>query len=141
MKITADTNTLISATFWYGDSFKVINKIENKELDLILSKAIIKEFFGVLHYEEIQTKIKDKNLEMKRTVAKIAAISSIVEPKQKFNVCEDRKDNMILECAFEGKVDYIISQDKHLLKLREFKGINIKTPEEFLRILKAEKSN
>ncbi len=136
MKITVDTNTLISATFWYGDSFKIINMAENKELDLILSKSIFKEFFGVLHYDEIQEKIKDKNLEMKRTIAKIVSISSIVEPKQKFNICEDPKDNIVLECAAEGKVDFIITQDKHLLKLKEFKGIKIVTPKEFLDLVK-----
>ena len=58
MKITSDTNTLISATFWYGDSFRIITMVENKKLDLILSKSIIKEFFGVLHYNELQEKIK-----------------------------------------------------------------------------------
>ena len=136
MKITIDTNTLISATFWYGDSFEIISRVENKQLDLVLSKGIIKEFFGVLHYDEIKEKIKDKNLEMKRTVAKIVSISSIVEPKQKFNACEDPKDNIVLECAVEGKVDYIISQDKHLLKLKEFKGIKIVTAKEFLGLTK-----
>ena len=105
MKITSDTNTLISATFWYGDSFRIITMVENKKLDLILSKSIIKEFFGVLHYNEIQEKIKDKDLEMKRTVAKIVAISSIIEPKQTFDICVDPKDNMVLECAVDGKID------------------------------------
>ena len=136
MNITVDTNTLVSATFWYGDSFKIITMAENKEIDLILSKDIIKEFFGVLHYKEIQEKIKDKNLKMKRTVAKIVSISYIVEPKQRLNVCEDDKDNIVLECAKEGKLKYIITNDEHLLKLKEFEGIKIVTPEEFLRILK-----
>jgi|SRR3989344_1069289 len=138
MKITVDTNVLISSTFWYGASNKIIEKVENKELELILSKEIIEEFLRVLNYEEIQQKIRDKNLEMKRSVEKIISISLITEPKQKFDIIkEDPDDNKILECAFERKVDYIISQDNHLLKLKNFEGIKIINPEEFLNKLKA----
>ena len=135
MRITADTNVLISATFWYGHSFRIIEKAENKEVELILSKEIIEEFANVLASEEIQEKIKNKNLEMKRTVDKIVSISTIVEPKQKVDIIkEDAEDNKIIECAFEGKVDYIVSQDNHLLALKEFDNIKIITPEEFLKI-------
>ena len=102
----------------------------------MISKEIIEEFVNVLGYEEIQQKIKNKNLEMKRTVEKIVFLSTIVEPKQSFNVVEDDSDdNKIIECAVEGDVDYIVSQDKHLLKLKEFNGIRIITPEEFLKIV------
>ena len=41
---------------------------------------------------------------------------------------------MILECAETGKVDYIISGDDHLLKLKQFKDVKIVTPSEFLGI-------
>ena len=50
-------------------------------------------------------------------------------------VKEDPDDNKILECAVEGKADFIVSQDSHLLKLREFHGIRIMSPEEFLEML------
>jgi len=134
MRITVDTNVLISATFWKGNSFRIIEKVENKELDLVLSKDIIKEFIDVLNYEEIQDKIKDKNLEMQKTVEDILSISIIIEPQQKFDIIKDDvKDNIIVECAFEGKSDYIITNDKHLLKLKEFRNIKIINPEEFLK--------
>ncbi len=133
MRITVDTNVLISSSFWHGDSDRILNKAENKEIDLVLSKEIIEEFIEVLNYEEILDKIREKNLEMKRTIEKIISLSTLVEPKEKFDIIkEDLDDNIILECAFEGKVDYIISQDNHLLRLGEFKGIKIVTPKEFL---------
>jgi len=133
MKITADTNILISATFWNGDSNKIIRKVENNEIELILSKEILKEFGRVLSYKEIQEKIKNKNLEMMWTIEKIASFSTIIRPTQNFNIIEDDPtDDKFLECAVEGNSEYIVSQDKHLLKLKEFRGIKIITPEEFL---------
>jgi len=135
MKVTVDTNVLISATFWYGDSNIIIKLIENKEIVLILSEEVIEEYANVLKYNEIQNKIKDKNLEMLHSLQKIISISTIIEPKNKLKIIkEDPDDNKILECAIEGKVDYIITQDNHLLKLKEFKGIKIITPKEFLNI-------
>ena len=133
MKITADTNTLISATFWSGSSDKIISKVEVKEIELILSNGIIKEYGEVLNYKEIQDKIKDKKLEMKRTVGKIISMSKIVVPKEKLAIVKnDPDDNIILECAKAGNVDFIISNDKHLLKLKKFENIPILTPDEFV---------
>ena len=68
-------------------------------------------------------------------VDKIIEISKIVDPKERFNVIEeDPEDNVIIDCAVEGKIDYIITKDKHLLNLNEFRGIKIVTPSDFVRI-------
>lgn len=134
MKFVADTNVLISATFWKGDSEKIIIKAEKKEIKLILSKEIITEYSKVLNYSEIKNKIRNKRLEIGYTIQKIISIATIVEPKMQLNtVKEDPDDNKILECALEGKADYIVSQDAHLLKLKEFHGIKIITPKQALK--------
>ena len=133
MKITTDTNVLISSTFWEGVSDKIMQKVENKEVELILSRELINEFMEVLDYDEIKDKIKDKNLKVRRSVEKIISISTIVEPSQKFEIVkDDLDDNMVINCAVEGNVDYVVTQDEHLLKIKEFKGIKIVKPEEFL---------
>jgi len=107
MKIVIDTNVFISATFWSGDSEKVILKVEAKEIDLVLSKEIIKEFSKVLNYDEIKNKIKDKNLDIKYTIHKIISISEIVEPAQKLKIVEDPDDDKFIEAAVEGNANYI----------------------------------
>lgn len=70
---------------------------------------------------------------MKRTVAKIVSLASIIDPTERLNVVkDDPDDNKVLECAIAGKVDFIVSSDNHLLKLKEFKKIKLVTPSEFL---------
>lgn len=70
------------------------------------------------------------------TLHKIVSISGLVKPTKKLDIVkDDPDDNKILECAIAGKVDYIISNDEHLLKLKEFEGIPIIKPEEFLKLL------
>jgi putative PIN family toxin of toxin-antitoxin system len=106
MRITADTNMLVSATFWYGASEKIISKAEAKEIQRILSDEIVKEYKEVLDYEEI----RDKKLVMRRAIEKIISISTIIDPKIKLDVIKhDPDDNTILECAVAGNADYIIT--------------------------------
>ncbi len=132
MKIAVDTNVLVSATFWYGASHRILLKVESKEIELILSQDILREYAEVLGYEEITEKIANKGLEMKRSIGKIISMSTIVQPSEKLNVIsDDPDDNIILECAIAGNVDYIISKDNHLLKLKKYRNIPIVAPEEF----------
>jgi len=62
-------------------------------------------------------------------------ISIKVYPRKSLNIVRDKKDNHVLECAVEGECEYIVSGDKDLLVLKEFQGIKIVTPREFVRIL------
>ena len=56
----------------------------------------------------------------------------IVNVESKFDAVRDKKDNKIIECAFDGKADYIVTGDPDLLILKEFKGIKIIKAKEFL---------
>ena len=64
-------------------------------------------------------------------------IAIIVQPKRKISVIKTiEADNRILECAIEANADYIVTGDhKHLQPLKEFQGITILSPAQFLAIL------
>ena len=80
MKITTDTNILVSATFWRGDPNKIINIIEKGEIELILSEEIIEEYNDVINRDEIMDKIEKKNLILNKSVQKIIKDSIIIKP-------------------------------------------------------------
>jgi uncharacterized protein len=136
MKIVLDTNILVSGTFWGGNSSRIIDLIDSGKIELVLSEEIIKEYNSVINREEILDKIKNKDLILNKSIQKIIKDSNIVNPTQQLDLIkEDPDDNKILECALYGNVDYIISNDGHLLKIKEFNEFKIITPEEFLEIL------
>ena len=58
--------------------------------------------------------------------------SMLVVPTKKLKVVSDPDDDKFVEAAVEGKANVIISQDKHLLSLKNYKDIKIITPETFL---------
>ncbi len=128
MKVVLDTNIFVSGIFWKGGSNKIIINWRKGKFILVTSLEIISEIIKVL----MDFKIKLSDDTMKGWVDLILRNSIIVEPKEKLlMVKEDPKDNIFIETAVAGNVNYIVSQDNHLLKLREFRGIKIVTPEEF----------
>ncbi len=74
---------------------------------------------------------------MKESLLRIGMIAEIIKVKSKINLIkEDQDDNKIVECAVDGKANYIVTKDNDLLKYKEYEGIKIITPEEFLKIIK-----
>lgn len=47
-------------------------------------------------------------------------------------VCRDPKDDIILECASNAKAEIIVTGDKDLLVLKEYRGIRILSPREYV---------
>jgi hypothetical protein len=52
--------------------------------------------------------------------------AEVVEVVSKFSLVEeDPKDNMVIETAYDGRADFIVSGDSHLLALKSFNEIKI----------------
>ena len=128
MKVVLDTNVFISGIFWRGSSNKVIINWKEGKFTLVTSLETISEIIKVL--KDFKINLSDDTL--REWIDLIIRNSIIVEPKERINIVkDDPKDNIFIETAVAGNADYIVSQDNHLLKLKEFKGIKIITPEEF----------
>ena len=52
-------------------------------------------------------------------------------------VIDDPSDNRFLECAVAGQATYLVSGDRHLLRLGRFRQTRIVTPRVFLEALDA----
>ena len=133
MKVVLDTNVFVSGIFWKGNYCSIIISywIE-KKFDLIISISIIEEITETLKNFKIPLSMEDilmwENMIVKNSL--------LVEPQEKIEIVKDDKDdNKFIEAAVEGKADYIITQDNHLLKIKEFRGIRIISPEEFLKVI------
>jgi putative PIN family toxin of toxin-antitoxin system len=137
IKVTLDTNVLVSGTFWKGNSFKILDLIHKGFIECYLSNDILKEYYKIIFSNEII----EKNTFYKVLALKIILFDTVlVFPSEKFNIIiEDPEDNKILECAFSGNSNFIVTHDKHLLKMKSFKDINIVTPKDFLKYFQENK--
>lgn len=132
MRVVLDTNIFVSGIFWEGNfCSQLIDKWKNRKFELVSSIEILEEFVNTLRNFKIQ--MPEDMIEEWRNL--IIENSIIVEPTINLSVVkDDPDDNKFLEAGFTGNVGLIISQDKHLLKLREYKGIKILSPEEALKL-------
>lgn len=138
IKVVLDTNVWISILMkkTLGREFSRIFK--GKEVEVYVSKPILKEISKVLLYPKIKVLFKQCGIGISEVIRLIIENSTIVKPKHRINVIkEDPEDNRIIECAVEANASFIISGDKHLLKLRKYKNIKIISPRKFLEKFKS----
>ena len=131
MKVTVDTNFLISATQWdYSVAHKLLKKLILLDVTIFTTQDILDEAVEVLERDFKYSKNEAENI-----IEKMLLFAKLIEPKQKVDVIkDDPDDNKVIECAVESSSDYILTYDGHLLKLKGYKGIKIVTPEEFNKV-------
>jgi putative PIN family toxin of toxin-antitoxin system len=132
-RVVIDTNVLVSGIIQKkGFPYRVLKAWEDVDVVLITSEFLINEVDKVLHYGKIRVRYSLEEEEIKQVLLNLMRYSIFVNNPPKVNVIkEDPIDNNILAAAIEGKADYIISGDSHLLNLESYKGIRILTPKEF----------
>jgi len=127
MKAVFDTNVLVAAFVTEGVCAKLLGRARRKQLNLVISPFILKEFENVLlkkfsaPKEQIRTAAK-----LISEAGQIVSHASIVS-----GICRDPDDDQILSCALSAKADYLVTGDFDLLELKEFHGIRILTPGAF----------
>ena len=131
MNIVIDTNVVISAILFGGVPGKLIDLWKNRRIVPLITEEIMTEYIRVLAYpkfnlseEEINYIIHQEILPFFKVVKSVPG-SSIVK--------QDPDDDKFIQCAEAGKAKIILSGDQHLLALKSYKNIEIKTPNQFIK--------
>jgi uncharacterized protein len=131
LRVTADTNIFISGLNFAGLPRQILNLAESGAILLAVSDEILDEVTRVLRRE----KFGWPEVEIDRAVTQITRFTEHVESKQRIDaIAEDPTDDRILECAVASRSEYLVTGDKHLLKLGRFGGTKIVKPADFLEI-------
>lgn len=130
-----DTNIFISALFG-GNPEEIYRAALQGRFRLVTSPAILTELARTL-----REKFSMPEAEITRYIKQVGRHADVVRPEKRVRVLRDNPDNRVLECALEGKASVIVSGDRHLIDLGEYRGIPILRPTEFLRRLEAAHSS
>jgi uncharacterized protein len=130
VQVVFDTNVWISI-FMKKVLSQEYQKILAQGTSVYISKDILIEISKVLTYPKITRTLKACRIDARQILRIIAANSIMVYPKIKVQIIEeDPSDNRILECALAAGAEFIVTGDKHLLKLGQFEQTKILTPRE-----------
>jgi len=70
--------------------------------------------------------------DLARVAVFVADLGEIVETRRRLRVFIDEPDNRILECAIAGDADAIVTGDRAMLKLEQYRDIRILTLRSYL---------
>ena len=137
MKVVLDANIFVSSLVnTQGNPKRIMSAWEEGGFDLLVSAPILEEVGRVLRYPRIAKRHKQDEQAIQRFLELLKNEAILIEPKKRLSVVsEDESDNRYLECALEGKAQYLVSGDNHLLDIGEYKGIIILTPVAFVVFL------
>jgi putative PIN family toxin of toxin-antitoxin system len=128
-RVVLDTNILVSALGWRGAPHQIVRSCLDHRHELLLSPDLLEEVERVLHYP----KFSFSSAEITDYLALLMEAAEMVSPDFRLAVIEaDPTDDRILECALAGGAEVIVSGDGHILSLKNFEGIPILRPQEFL---------
>lgn len=130
MRVVIDTNVLISAIFWTGSPKRLLNRVRRGEVTFVTFRLLLDELREILVRPDKPFKLTEE--EADRVVKAMENVAEVVETQSQVMVCRDENDNRVLECALDGRAEWIITGDAHLLELQSFKGVRIVTVAEFL---------
>ena len=130
MRIVLDTNIFISSIVFKGICREIFNDVIEKQ-QCFISPFIIGELKNIL-----QTKFLIAEADVANLEKDILRVFVILNPHTDLpSICRDKADNNILQIAESANADYIISGDKDLLILQNFKLTKIISPSQYLQIL------
>ena len=133
MRAVFDTNVVASASFWRGKPFDCLTAWAQGRCEAAVSPAVLAEYQETI--EELRLDYPDrKPVEWADALAESAEL--VFPTDRAKGGTPDPDDEIILECALAAEADCIVTGDKrHLQALKEFRGIRIVSPAEFLRLL------
>lgn len=132
IRVTADSNIYISALLFGGPPDDILTLARDGKIHLVISEDILIEVSRVLS-EKFGWPPQAVSLARKH----IGDFAENVTPTQRIDIVkDDPSDNRILECAQESRSDYLVTRDKHLLKLKEYGPTKIVLAADFLQTLR-----
>jgi putative PIN family toxin of toxin-antitoxin system len=133
MKVVFDTNIVASASFWRGKPFDCLALWARGKIAVFVSPQLLSEYFDTV--EELSARYPEKR--RVEWIEALTASADLVFPADRARgETPDPFDEMVLECALAAEADYLVSGDKkHLLPLREFRGVKIITADALLKLL------
>lgn len=121
MRVVFDTNVLVAAlVFPGGHGEAALRRIVEERDELLLSKPILDELLGVL-----ARKFSRDAEELAHVAVFLDELAAPVKPARRLKVLKDDPDNRVLECAVAGRADVIVTGERALLALGEFRGVRV----------------
>jgi putative PIN family toxin of toxin-antitoxin system len=127
---TLDTSVYIRALHFGGPATVIVGHARAGNIRIDISDAILAETIRVL-----RDKFRWDGYSLQDARGKLLTLGNYVSPTETIRaIKEDPDDDRILECAAAAKSDFIVSEDKDLLRLGQFGNAQIVSVRDFINL-------
>lgn len=134
IRAVLDTNVFVSVFLLPGRLNRLVGLILGKRFIWLISGEILEEYASVA----CRPLYRMSDDEMTALFYGVKEHAEWVRVRSSLSVIkQDPADDRFLACALDGRADWIVTGDRHLLALKEFNGIRIGPPSEFLKVLRS----
>ena len=131
VRVVLDINVLVSALIDDGKPRKLVLELLDKHT-VILSRQMLAELADVSSRDKFNVTSSQVN----QFISSLVRMSKMVVDNVQFKVVlEDPDDDVVLNTAYTGKAEFIVTGDKHLLVLGHFRKTKIVTVNQMQGIL------
>jgi hypothetical protein len=128
VRVVLDTNVVASGFLWGGVPRQLLQAAREKKLQLYTSTALLLELTDILGRAKFARKLAAAQLSVDQLVERYALLTTVVHPVAiPPTILDDPDDDQVLACALAAKAELIVSGDRHLLDLKEHRGIRVVT--------------
>jgi putative PIN family toxin of toxin-antitoxin system len=134
LRVVLDTNVFVSGLLSKtGLPAKILDAWRAGHYLLITSPPMVTEIKRVLETPRIREKYFITNGDIEQLIILLEKDALIVpgHTDVKNAIPDDPSDEMFLACAMDASADFIVSGDRHLLYISQYKGVPIITVNEF----------
>jgi uncharacterized protein len=126
VRAVLDTNVVASGLLWGGAPRQLLQAAREKKLQLYTSTVLLFELTDILGRAKFARKLAAAQLSVDQLVERYALLTTVVHPAVIApTILDDPDDDQVLACALAAKAEIIVSGDRHLLDLKEHRGIRI----------------
>ncbi len=124
---------------WGGLPAKIIKAAEEGKVCIITSEEIVNEINRTLAYPRLKRVYEGAHISQHHLMQAVLHIAKLVEARSEIQVVrEDQEDDKFIECSVDGKADFIVSGDDHLLKIGSYEKTRIVSVRQMLDIIEKE---
>ncbi|MDG7024973.1 MAG: putative toxin-antitoxin system toxin component, PIN family [Nitrososphaerota archaeon] len=132
IRVVLDTNVVVSAVASGGKPRQLLDWGVDGRFQIVVSEFILKEVGTVLR----RPKFKASEEEVSNVILTLVQSGDVTTVTSSFEVVgEDPTDDAILNTALDGGAEILVTGDRHLLELKEFKRTKILSVSEALKRL------
>ena len=133
MRVTVDTNLIVSAALWGGTPRRVVDSARDGFFELCTSPALLVELKSILGRAKFDKQFLSVGFTREDLINEFLGFAIFVDAAQlRSGVSRDPDDDAVLACALASESEIIVSGDNDLLDLVAYKGIRILSANEFL---------